>query len=180
MSLIAFTAAALLSAQTPAAAPRLDAGGVARLERCVFDGEDMSNCGDFSSDVEALEACVSRTNLSGGAEAFVAEWAECDGALTCMREKPQPDQISLHLRNCSARGVAASKTIAARWRTQLDGRLTPEERALMAQVRKTSMEGLELPAASDDPLRASGRWSGAWTAYLQFLRIVQLTGKAGL
>jgi len=180
MSLIAFSAAALLFAQTPGPAPRLDEGGVARLERCVFNGENMSSCGDLSSDVQALEACVSRANLSGGPEAFVAEWAECDGARTCMWEKPQPDQVSLHLRSCSARGVAASKIIAARWQTQLDGRLTPEERALLAQVKKTFMEGLELPAASDDPLGASGRWSGRWTAYLQFLRVVQLTGKAGL
>lgn len=180
MPLIAFAAAALLSTQTPGLAPRFEEAGVARLERCVFDGEDMSSCGDFSSDVQALEACAARTNLGAGPEAFVEEWADCGVVLTCMREKPQPDQVALHLRNCSARGVAASTIIAARWQAQLDGRLTPEERALLAQVRKSIMEGLELPAASGDPLGASGRWSGAWTSYLQFLQIVQLTGKAGL
>lgn len=178
MSLIAVTAAFLLSAQTFVPAPLYDETVVARLEGCVYGGDDMSKCGDFSGDVEALETCAARADLSGGPEGFVDRWSECDVALPCQWEKPEPDQTALVLRNCSARGVAASKVIAARWLAGLDSRLSAEDRALLAQVEKRMMEGLEPPAASDDPLRTSARWSGSWASYLQFLRVVQLTGKA--
>ena len=180
MSLIALTAAVLLASQTFAPAPRYAEADVARLEGCVLDGDDMARCGDFSEDVQALEICAARADLSGGPESFVEKWSECDTALPCQWEKPEPDQTTLMLRNCSARGVAASRVITARWLAQLDGQLSPEDRALLAQVEKTTMDGLELPAASDDPLRASAHWSGSWASYLQFLRIAQLTGKAGL
>ena len=58
MSLIALTAAVLLASQTFAPAPRYAEADVARLEGCVFDGDDMARCGDFSEDVQALETCA--------------------------------------------------------------------------------------------------------------------------
>lgn len=177
MSLIALAAAALLSSQTFVPAPRYDEAEVARLEGCVFGSENMAKCGDFSEDVEALETCTARADLSGGVEAFVDRWFECDVALPCRWEKAEPDQAVLVQRNCSARGVAASKVLGARWLAQLDARLSPEDSALLAQGKKMMVEGLELPAASDDPLGASARWWGAWASYLQVLRILQLTGK---
>jgi hypothetical protein len=98
-----------------------------------------------------------------------------------MLEKPGPnDDVPLVLRNCSARGVAAARIIAGRWVAEFEPRMTPDERALLVQIRKRIGEGLEIPTASDDPLMASARWSGTWTSYLMFLRIVQLTGKAAL
>lgn len=180
MSLIAVTAVVLLSTQTFVPAPRYEEAEVARLESCVFSGDEMSRCGDFSSDVEALETCAARADLSRGPEAFVDRWSECEAALPCQWEKPEPGQTALMLRNCSARGVAASKVIAARWLAEIDGRLSAEDRVLLAQVKKRMMEGLESPAASEDPLGTSGYWVGTWTSYLQFLRMVQLTGKAAL
>lgn len=177
MSLIAVTAAILLSAQTEVPAPRYEEAEVARLESCVFSGDNMTKCGDFAGDVEALATCAARVDLSGGPEGFVDRWRECDGALPCKWEKPEPGQTVLVLRNCSARGVAASKVIAARWLAEIDGRLSEADRALLAQIEKRMMEGLEPPATSEDPLRASARWSGSWASYLQFLRIVQLVGK---
>ncbi|MDP3658143.1 MAG: hypothetical protein Q8R45_14415 [Brevundimonas sp.] len=178
MSLIAVTAAVLLTAQTFVPAPPYDEAEVGRLESCVYGGADMSKCGDFSDDVEALETCAARADLSGGPEGFLDQWSECDVALPCEWEKPEPGQTALVLRNCSARGVAASKVIAARWLAEIDGRLSAEDRALLAQMEKRMIEGLEAPTASDDPLRASARWLGTWTAYLRFLRVVQLSGKA--
>lgn len=180
MSLIAATAAVLLSAQTFVPAPRYEEAEVARLEGCVYGGDDMSKCGDFSGEVAALETCAARADLSGGPEGFVDRWSECDVALPCQWEKPEPDQTTLVLRNCSARGVAASKVIAARWLAGIAGRLSAEDRALLTQLEKRMIEDLESPAASDDPLRASARWLGTWTSYLRFLRVVQLTGKAAL
>jgi hypothetical protein len=180
MSLIALTAAALLFGQTSVPAPQYAEADVARLEGCVFGGADMAKCGDFSEDVQALETCAARADLSGGGEGFLDAWSECDFVLPCAREKPEPDQADLVLRNCSARSVAARKVISARWLDQLDARLSPDDRTLLAQVEKTMLEGLELPTSSDDPLRASAHWSGSWSSYLQFLRVVQLTGKPGL
>jgi hypothetical protein len=180
MSLIALTAAVLLSGQTSVPAPHYAEADVARLEGCVFGGDDMGKCGDFSDEVRALEACAARADLSGGGEGFLDAWAECELVLPCNWEKPEPDQADLVLRNCSARGVAVRKVIAARWLDQLDARLSPDDRTLLAQVEKAMLEGLELPASSDDPLRASANWSGSWSSYLQFLRAVQLTGKATL
>ncbi|MDP1913023.1 hypothetical protein [Brevundimonas sp.] len=178
MSLIALAATALLSVQTTIPAPRYSESDVVRLERCVLGGDDMATCGDFSVEVEALTTCASQADLSGGPEAFVEAWNRCDDhALPCWWEKPEPGQSALVVRNCSARGVATRKIIAARWLDQLDRQLTPADRALLLQVEKRMLEGLEMPADSDDPLRASGRWSGTWASYLQFLRIAQLSGK---
>lgn len=177
MSLTALTAAVLLSSQTFVPAPQYEEADVARLEACVFANGDVAKCGDFSEDVGALETCAARADLSGGEVEFFESWSECDLALPCMWEKPEPDQTALMLRNCAARGVAASKLIAARWLAELDARLTPEDRALLTQVEKSMLDGLEVPAASDDPMAASARWSGSWTSYLQFLRIAQLTSK---
>lgn len=179
MSLIALSAAAVLFGQTSVPAPQYTETEVARLEDCVFGGEDMAKCGDFSRDVDALETCAGRADLGGGEEKFLDAWSECDFAMPCMLEKPGPDDdVSLVLRNCSARGVAASKLIAARWVAEFEPRMTPDDRTLLEQVRKRMEEGLEMPTASGDPLVASARWSGAWQSYLMFLRVVQLTGKA--
>lgn len=181
MSLIALTAAAVLFGQTPAPAPQYTETGVARLEGCVYGGEDMAKCGDFSRDVEALESCAERADFSGGEAKFLETWSECEFAVPCMSEKPGPDaDVGLVLRNCSARGVAASKVIAERWVADLEARMTPEERALLERIKKTMLENLEMPADSDDPLVASAHWSGSWKSYLQFLRVVQLTGKTDL
>ena len=178
MSLVVLAAAVLLSSQVTVPAPRYAEADVVRLEGCVLGGDDMMRCGDFSVEVEALESCASQSDLTGGPEAFVEDWSKCDDALLpCWWEKPEPGQTALVLRNCSARGVAARKAIAARWLTQLNGQLTPADRVLLEQLEKRMFEGLEMPAGSEDPLRASARWSGTWASYLQFLRIVQLSGK---
>ena len=179
MSLIA-VAAVLLFAQTEAPAPTYREADVARLERCVYGGADVARCGSFSEDVRVLEACTGRADLAGGVEGFGEAWWTCDSALPCHLEKPQPDQGTLVLRNCAARDVAARKLIAARWLAQLEARLTPEDRALLAQLEKILLAGPEAPAAGDDPLQASAYWSVGWSSYLMFLRLAQITGKAGI
>lgn len=177
MSLIALATTVVLSSQASVPAPSYLEADVVRLENCVFDGVEMGRCGDFSVDVEALETCTSRTDLSGGPEAFVEAWHRCDDMLPCLWEKPQPGQTALVLRNCSARGVAARKVIAARWMSRLARQLAPADRALLEQMEKQAFEGVEAPPGSDDPLLASGRWVGTWGSYLMFLRVVLLSGK---
>ena len=174
MSVIALTAAVLLASQTSIPAPRYGEADVVRLESCVFGGDDMAKCGDFSAEVDALQTCAAAANLGEGPEGFADQWSKCDFVLPCQLEKPEPDQTTMALRNCSARGVAASKILAGRWITELSPRL----QALLDEERKGMLADLEMPAGSDEPLRASAHWSGSWTAYLQFLRFVQLTSKA--
>ena len=179
MSLIALTAAFVLASQDFVPAPTYHEADVARLESCVFGGTNVAACGNFSEDVRVLEACAARANLAGGPEGFADAWFECDSVLPCNWEKPQRDQGMLVVRNCSARGVAASMIIATRWRAQLDAQMPAEDRALLAQMEKMILDRIEEPGASDAPMDVRSRSSARWRTYLMLLRIVQLTGKAG-
>jgi hypothetical protein len=177
MSLIA-VAAVLLFAQTEVPAPTYREADLTRLEGCVFGRGSVTDCGDFSADVEVLESCLTRTSLAGGEEVFVDAWREChDGP--CEFEKAQPGQFGLHMRNCSARRVAASKIIAARWRAQFVAGLSAEDRTRQAQADKAFWELLESRAVSEDPADVNATWASALRYYLMALRIEHLTGKAG-
>jgi hypothetical protein len=170
---------ALLPMQEPGTAPRFEEAEVVRLEACVYGTGAVESCGDFREEAATMEACAARATLEGGAEGFLNDWRKCEEENPCFYMKPQPGQTGLMLRHCSARSVAVAKIISARWAPGVEASLSEPEWQMLNDVRKRAFDQLELPAESNDPMRASAWQTATWNSWLKWLRIAQLGGKTG-